>query len=151
MIAGDSAGGGLSVACMLALKDKAVAMPGCAVLLSPWTDLTGSGASMRPGSRQFFLETAAKYAGAQPLDTPGISPLFGDLEGLPPLLIQVAAREDLFDDSARLQERARKAGVSAEMVTFDEAFHVFASLPESGEALAGIGDFFDRSIGRPAA
>ena len=149
MIAGDSAGGGLSVACMLALKEKGVAMPGCSALLSPWTDLTASGASMRPETRHFFLETAAKYAGSQPLDTPGISPLFGELDGLPPLLIQVAATEDLFDDSARLEERAREAGVPVQTTTFDEAFHVFqvfASLPESEEAVAEIGSFFHRCI-----
>ena len=150
MIAGDSAGGGLTLACMLALKDKGIPMPGCAALLSPWTDLTASGDSMPTESRRFFLETAAKYAGEQPLDTPGISPLFGDLNGLPPLLIQAAATEGLFDDSSRLQERARGAGVPVEIVTFDEAFHVFqvyALLPESREAVSGIGQFFNRNIG----
>lgn len=150
MISGDSAGGGLTLACMLALKDKGMPMPGCAALLSPWTDLTASGDSMQTEARSFFLETAAKYAGEQPLDTPGVSPLFGDLKGLPPMLIQVAATEDLFDDSSRLQQRARRVGVPVDLVTFDEAFHVFqvfAGFPESKEALSGIGKFFDRNIG----
>ena len=108
MVAGDSAGGGLTLACMLALKDKGLPMPGCAALLSPWTDLTDSGDSKRTQAKRSFLETAAKYAGEQPLDTPGVSPLFGELKGLPPLLIQVADAEDLFDDSTRLGERARE-------------------------------------------
>ncbi len=150
MIAGDSAGGGLTLACMLALKDKGMPMPGCAALLSPWTDLTASGDSMRTEARSFFLETAAKYSGEQPLDTPGISPLFGDLSGLPPMLIQVDATEDLFDDSSRLEQRARRVGVPVDLVAFDGAFHVFqvyAHLPESEEALSGIGKFFSRNIG----
>ena len=150
MIAGDSAGGGLSLACMLALRDKGLPMPGCAALLSPWTDLTCSGESMRTQAKPNFLQAAAKYAGKHPLDTPGVSPLFGELKGLPPLLFQVADAEDLFDDSTRLGERARQAGVPVDIVIFDEAFHVFqifTSLPESQEALSGIGKFFDRNIG----
>ena len=150
MIAGDSAGGGLTLACMLALRDKGLPMPGCAALLSPWTDLTGSGDSMRTQAKRSFLETAAQYAGERPLDTPGVSPLFGELKGLPPLLIQIVATEDLFDDSTRLEGRARTAGVPVDIVVFDEAFHVFqlfASLPEAQEAVSGIGKFFDRIIG----
>ena len=148
MIAGDSAGGGLALACLLRLKDEGSPLPGCATLISPATDLTCSGESL--GSvREAFLESTHAYIGDYPPDTVDISPLFGDLEGLPPLLIQVASDEALLDDSTRLEKRAREAGVSVDIRLFDEAFHVFqifTEFPESHEALSEIGSFFDLHI-----
>ena len=148
MIAGDSAGGGLALACALRLKDENVAMPGCLALLSPWTDLTCSGESLRDVRDQFVLN-ATHYASAYALDTVGLSPLFGDLSGLPPLLIQVVSDEKLVDDSRRLQALARQSDVSVDMEVIDKAFHVFqifTDLPESHAALAAVGRFYNAHI-----
>ncbi|MCB1684166.1 MAG: alpha/beta hydrolase [Pseudomonadales bacterium] len=157
VIAGDSAGGGLTLACLLALKAQGKPQPAGAVLLSPWTDLTGSGESSRSRaaldpmiSAENLLPTAKLYIGDTDPADPGVSPLFGDLTGLPPLLIQVGDHEVLLDDSTRLAERAVAQGVTAELEIYEEAFHVFQAmpgLPESGDALASIGRFFDRVTG----
>ncbi|MXY52467.1 MAG: alpha/beta hydrolase [Gammaproteobacteria bacterium] len=154
VIAGDSAGGGLTLACLLALKEQGKPQPAGAVLLSPWTDLTASGASVRTRADAdpmidggVLVPMAGLYCGDTPSTTPGVSPLFGDLAGLPPLLIQVGDFEVLLDDSTRLAERAREAGVDVKLEVFDGAFHVFQhnpNLPESAQALAAIGTFFDR-------
>jgi len=148
MIAGDSAGGGLALACLLRLKDEGSPLPGCATLISPWTDLTCSGQSLG-AVRETFVETSHAYIGDCPPETVGISPLFGDMAGLPPLLIQVASDEALLDDSTRVASRARDAGVTVEIKLFDKAFHVFqifTDLPESQKALSEIGRFFDLHI-----
>jgi acetyl esterase/lipase len=148
MIAGDSAGGGLALACMLRLKDEGLPMPGCAALLSPHTDCTVSGESAAD-VRDEFLEGVADYAGDYPPDTVGISPLFGDMSGLPPMLIQVASDEALLDDSTRVAKRAVDAGVTVEMQSIDDVFHVyqiFTHFPESQDALTEIGNFYNRYI-----
>ena len=148
MIAGDSAGGGLTLACLLRLKDEGLPMPGCAALLSPSADLTGRNEAI-DSLRDEFMESARMYAGDYPLDTVGVSPLFGDMQGLPPLLIHVARGEFLEQDSLQLQQRAAAAGVSVELRMFDDAFHVFqifTHLPESQDALKDIGEFYNRHI-----
>ena len=127
------------------------------MLLSPWTDLTGSGESVQsraeadPMVSVASLEPmAALYRGAVDAAETGVSPLFGDLSGLAPLFIQVGDHEILLDDSTRLAERAKAAGVRAELQIFDGAFHVFQNnpaLPESADALAAIGAFFDDVTG----
>jgi acetyl esterase/lipase len=148
MIAGDSAGGGLALACVLRLKDEGLPLPGCAALLSPLTDLTCSGESL--GSyRDQFAKGAAAYVGDHQPDTIGISPLFGDMAGLPPLLLQVVSDESLLDDSVRLEKRARDAGVSVDIRLFDDAFHVFqifTEFPESQDALSDLGRFYKLHI-----
>ncbi len=157
VIAGDSAGGGLALATLLSLRQLKLPMPAGAVLFSPWTDLTSSGASVVSRAEadpmiapEILLPMAAHYAGARPGNTPGISPLFGELAGLPPLLIQVGDAEVLLDDSTRLHERALAAGVDSVLHVFAEAFHVFQampSLPEAAEAVAEMGAFFRRVTG----
>lgn len=157
VVAGDSAGGGLTLACLLALKAQGKPQPAGAVLLSPWTDLTGSGESSRTRaaldpmiSPEILLPMARRYYGDTDPTDPGVSPLFGDLTGLAPLLIQVGDHEVLLDDSTRLAQRAKAQGVAAELEIYEEAFHVFQNvpgLPESGDALASIGRFFDRVTG----
>lgn len=153
VIAGDSAGGGLSLACMLALRASGTALPAGAVLFSPWTDLTGSGDSQRsradvePMISPALLEPMATlYRGDVNAADPGISPLFADLAGLPPLLIQVGDHEILLDDSTRLASAAALAGVEATLEIYDEGFHVFQNIPdipEAAEALTSVGRFFD--------
>jgi len=148
MIAGDSAGGGLALACVLRLKNEGLPLPACTALLSPWTDLTCSGESLGQ-ARDSYAKGAVPYVGNHRLDTTGISPLFGDMAGLTPLLIQVASDESLLDDSVRLEERARAAGVSVDLRRFDEAFHVFqviTEFPESQDALGDLGGFYKLHI-----
>ena len=153
VIGGDSAGGGLTLACLLALRSAGTPLPAGAILISPWTDLSGSGDSMRGRlaadpmlSGDLLAPMAAAYAGAAERTDPGVSPLFGDLAGLPPLLVQVGDDEVLLDDSTRLAHRAETVGVSVRLRVFEGAFHVFQmfpALPESREALAEMGRFFD--------
>lgn len=157
VMAGDSAGGGLTLACLLALKAQGKPQPAGAVLLSPWTDLTASGESVRTRAQadpmidgDVLVPMADLYRGDVDASTPGVSPLFGDLEGLAPMLIQVGDLEVLLDDSTRLAERASTAGVDVSIDVFDGAFHVFQhnpALPESAQALDAIAGFFDRVTG----
>ena len=145
-IAGDSAGGGAVLSTMCALRDAGDRLPGAAYLLSPWTDLTGSGESVRTraqadpmidGSR---IPAAGRvYAGETPLDHPGVSPLFADLHGLPSMLIQTGVDEVLLSDSTRLAEKARAAGVDVTLDLADGMWHVYQSfarfVPEATDAL----------------
>jgi acetyl esterase/lipase len=151
-IAGDSAGGGLTVAALLALRDADAPLPAAGVCLSPWLDLTQSGASMHGKAavdpmvqRDRLQRMADAYlAGADPR-TPLASPLFADLTGLPPLLIHVGTAETLLDDSTRFAERAGAAGVTVTLDVWDDMIHVwhaFASvLPEGREAIEHVGAF----------
>ena len=157
VIAGDSAGGGLTLACLVALKDQGKPQPAGAVLLSPWADLTGSGDSMTTRaeldpmvSADMVGPMAELYcADTDPAD-PYVSPLFADLSGLAPMLIQAGDHEILLDDATRLAERAQAQGNQAEIEIYDGAFHVFQSVPnlqESADALASISEFFNRVTG----
>jgi epsilon-lactone hydrolase len=157
VLAGDSAGGGLALACLLSLDASGLPQPAGVALMSPWTDLTFTGESVRTRatvdpmiSPEGLVPTGRLYHGAADPADPLISPLFGDLRDLAPMLIQVGDHEILLDDSTRLAERARAQGVLVELEVYDEAFHVFqvvAGLPESDAALASIGRFFDRVTG----
>lgn len=139
------------MATLAALKDQQKPLPGAAVLLSPWTDLTGSGESITTCadtdpmlSADAIEATAAMYLGDFPADSAGASPLFADLSGLPNLLIQVGENEVLLSDSTRLHEYAQAAGVKSSLHVFPGAFHVFQAipdLPESQQAIAEIAAF----------
>jgi acetyl esterase/lipase len=153
-IGGDSAGGGLTAATLVSLRDQGIALPAAGVMLSPWTDLAGTGESLRTraaldpiitGGGSGISSMATNYAGSCDLKTPLISPLYADLKGLPPLLIQVGTSEVLFDDSTRFDACARGAGVD---VTFEawngmvHVWHLFAGMvPEGQEAIDRIGQF----------
>jgi monoterpene epsilon-lactone hydrolase len=150
-LAGDSAGGGLAVALLVAARDAADALPAAAVLMSPTVDLTSSGASMTervsqdPFSTPALLrQLAAGYlAGADPR-TPLASPLFAALDGLPPLLIQVGTADLLLSDSERLATAAAKAGVDVTLEVGEGLPHVFPILlgtPEAAEATERTGKF----------
>ena len=151
-IAGDSAGGGLTVATLLALRDAGLPLPVAGVCISPWVDLTCSGASYATKAdadpivkRAGVDEMARAYLGARDRRTPLASPLFADLRGLPPLLIQVGSEEVLLDDSVQLAERARAAGVDTTLEVWDQMIHVWQwflpMLDEAEEAVAAIGRF----------
>jgi acetyl esterase/lipase len=156
VLAGDSAGGGLALACLQALAADGRPLPAGAILLSPWTDLSGTGDSVKTRaeadpmvSPELLEPMAAMYRASVPADDPGVSPLFGELANLPPLLVQVGDHEILLDDATRLATAATAAGVSVDLQVYDGAFHVFQTLPqlpESTEALANAGAFFERCI-----
>jgi phosphinothricin tripeptide acetyl hydrolase len=152
VIAGDSAGGGLTVATLLALREAGVPLPAAAVCISPWVDLTCGGASYRtkaeadPIVRRAGVEQMAQaYLGPTPPRTPLASPLFADLRGLPPLLIHVGSDEVLLDDAAQLAERARAAGVEATLEVYERMIHVWhwflPMLAEAETAVEAIGRF----------
>jgi len=151
-LAGDSAGGGLTLATLLALRDARTPLPACAVPISPWTDLEGTGTSVKtkasrdPMVRETDLRRyAALYAGNADPRNPLISPLHGDYRGLPPLLIQVGEAEIILDDSTRVAELAKQAGVQVDLEVWDEmvhVWHVFAKLlPEGQQAIEKVGSY----------
>jgi acetyl esterase/lipase len=151
-VAGDSAGGGLAVAALVAIRDAKLPVPGAGVCLSPWVDMEGTGESMKTRAtadpvvqREGLVGMAAVYLAGQNPRSPLAAPLYADLKGLPPLLIQVGDAEVLLDDSTRLADRAKAAGVSTKLEVWPEMIHVwqmFASfLPEGQQAVDGIGSF----------
>jgi epsilon-lactone hydrolase len=151
-IAGDSAGGGLTVATLLALRDGGLPRPAAGVCISPWVDLTSGGASYASKAASDPIvtqagvsEMARAYVGAGDPRAPLVSPLFADLAGLPPLLVHVGSEEVLLDDSVALADRARTAGVAATLEIWPDMIHVwhwfFPMLDEGRKAIAGIGDF----------
>ncbi len=152
VIGGDSAGGGLAVSALTALRDIRVPLPAGAFVMSPWTDLTMRGESVTDRSeRDVVLDLAGlKFcadlylAGADPRH-PLASPRYADLTGLPPLLIQVGTEEMLFDDAQGLAKEAEAAGVDVQFEVWQGASHVFqAAVPfhaEARRAVARIGEF----------
>jgi monoterpene epsilon-lactone hydrolase len=152
VLAGDSAGGGLAVATMLSLRDAGSPMPAAAILLSPWTDLEVKGESVKTvGRRDPMLSAralrreAAMYLGKEDPRHPLASPIYADLSGLPPMIIQAGTREILLDDARRLAERAEEDGVDVELDVREGMFHVWQFftplVPESNKALKKLGRF----------
>jgi len=152
IIAGDSAGGGLTAATMLRLKDEGLPLPSGAVLLSPWTDLTISGNSIQENKdvdpllpADLLPVFAAKYYGQHDPKHPYISPLFGDFTGIPPVLIQVSDTETILDDSLRIARRMKGDGVNVNIEVWNDCMHVWQFLgglmPEANRAITKIGDF----------
>jgi acetyl esterase/lipase len=151
-IAGDSAGGGLSIATLVRAREATVPLPAAMVCVSAWVDLEGIGESMTTKAdvdpivqREHVLLMARAYLGGANPRTPLAAPLYADLRGLPPMLIQVGGSETLMDDSLRLAARARGAGVEVILEPWEDMFHVwhyFASLlPEGQQAIERIGSF----------
>jgi epsilon-lactone hydrolase len=145
-LGGDSAGGGLVLAALLAVRDRGLPLPAAGVCVSPWTDLTLSGPSLDANaatdpqvSRDGLSELADHYlAGHDPSD-PLASPLFADLTGLPPLLIHVGAVEGLLDDSTRIAVCAEAVGVDVTLECWEDMIHVWhAFAPGLPEAVAGL-------------
>nr|AAS77238.1 lipase/esterase [uncultured bacterium] len=151
-VAGDSAGGGLTVATLVAIRDAKLPLPAAGVPLSPWVDMEGVGDSMKSKAavdpmvqKDGLIEMAKAYLGGKDPRTPLAAPLYADLAGLPPLLIQVGTAETLLDDSTRLAERARKAGVKVTLEPWENMIHVFQIfapiLDEGQQAIDKIGAF----------
>ena len=153
-LAGDSAGGGLVVATLVALRDAAVPLPEAGVCLSPWVDLSqtaGSYSSVVDDpmvSKEGLDRMADAYlAGTDPAE-PLASPIHADLTGLPPLRIEVGELEILLDDSIGLHDRARAVGVEAELIRWPDLVHVFQAfpaelVPEAAQSIDGIARFLD--------
>jgi monoterpene epsilon-lactone hydrolase len=151
-IAGDSAGAGLALAATITTRDAGLPLPGAVVCLSPWVDLAVTGASMESKagedpivSREMLLGWGKLYLGERYPRTPLASPLYADLRGLPPLLIQVGSAEVLLDDATRLADRALVAGVNTTLEVWPEMIHVWHSfaaiLPEGRQGIEGIAKF----------
>ncbi len=158
VIAGDSAGGGLTLAMALALKDQGLPQPAGLLLISPWVDLTqshdthASKAADDPMiSKDRLDESAAAYLGGSDPRDPMASPLFGDLAGLAPLLIQVGSEEALLGDSLMLAERAGHARVDVRLEVWPEMIHVWhafgGQLAAARRAIAAAGVWMDGRLG----
>jgi len=151
-VAGDSAGGGLTVAALVAFRDAGLPMPAAGIPISPWVDLEAICESMKTRSSQdpivkpeMIREIARVYLAGQNPRSPLAAPLYADLHGLPSLLIHVGDAEALLDDSKRLAERAKAAGVDVTLEVWPEmphVWHLFAHfLPEGQQAIDRAGEF----------
>ncbi|MBN1303731.1 MAG: alpha/beta hydrolase [Anaerolineales bacterium] len=152
VLTGDSCGGGLALALLLKLKETGDPMPAAAVCLSPWTDLTCQGETWNANQKKdlvldpYHLKASANlYLGDTDPYNPLASPLYGNLEGLPPLLIQVGSDEILLSDSTRFAEQAKAVGVDVTLEVWDQMPHEwhFAAdyFPEARQAIEHIGNF----------
>ena len=163
VIGGDSAGGGLTAATLIALPERGLPMPAGAFLLSPWTDLAATGDSIVTNdpvdpmlSGKLVNKLAQLYYGeASPTD-PLVSPLYGDLRGLPPLRIYVGDTEILLDDARRLAERAKQQGVTVDLRVWNKMPHVWPifvafGIPESKAAFGEIVEFIKERTSQPQA
>ena len=151
-VAGDSAGGGLALALLFRMREAGVPLPACAVLFSPWTDLTGSGASVRENDGKcamFRPENTTAFANCYaPLESwrdAEVSPVFGQFTGLPPTLIHVGAEELLRDDAVRIRDRLSAVGVPVGLVVYEGVFHCWQMLdgivPEARHSLQAAARF----------
>ncbi len=151
-VSGDSAGGGLTVAMLLAARDEGVPQPAAAVPLSPWVDLEGTGESMDTKAeadlivgRDGLKLMADMYVAGGDIRHPLVAPMYGDFTGIAPLYIQVGSDETLLDDSTRLAAVAARAGVDVRLDVFPEMQHVFQSglgmFPEADDAIERIGRY----------
>jgi acetyl esterase/lipase len=157
VFAGDSAGGGLCLATLLALRERGLSLPSAAVALSPWTDLKCTGESLRtkakvdpftPGGA--WTVFSHYYVGDNDPGLPLISPLYGDLHGLPPILIYAGDHDVLFSDSTRFAEKAKTAGVDMRLEVGEGLFHCYpvcgSLFPESQQAMANICAFIKAHV-----
>ncbi|MCP5161463.1 MAG: alpha/beta hydrolase [Hahellaceae bacterium] len=162
VVAGDSAGGGLSLALVLRLRQNKQALPGGIGLFSPWVDLSLSQPSYKSHARQdpmlnrqWLWRMAKNYAGKHLLSEPGISPLFADYRDMPPLYIQVGEHEMLLDDARNLARKAKQSGVSVELQVWPNMWHVWqfeaGLMPEASRAVECMAGFVRNRVRRDAA
>ncbi|WP_407950170.1 alpha/beta hydrolase [Parvibaculum sp.] len=157
---GDSAGGGISLGALLKLRERGAPMPAAMTLLAPWADLTLSGRSILTNAHKatitnnieiLMISRELYLQGHTPAD-PIASPVFADLSGLPPALIQASTADVLLDDSVRLEDGLHRAGVEVELSLYPPMPHgwqrLSALLPESRHAVSEIGDYINRNFGR---
>jgi acetyl esterase/lipase len=156
-IAGDSAGGGLALAALIALRDQGLPMPAAALLISPWADLTCTAVSLTKKADEDPSLTAAGlratadlYLAGASANDPRASPIFADLAGLPPILIQVGTSEILLDDALKVSKRAALSGVDTHLRVWPEMIHVWHAfafmLPEGRAAISEAGAFLQTHL-----
>lgn len=150
VVAGDSAGGNLALVLCLRLKEQGRRLPGRLILMSPWTDMTASGKSYAQRAEldpmitaEYIHAVRGAYAPGADYADPMLSPLFGELSGLPPTLIQVGSNEVLYSDSVRLRDRMRSAQVPCRLEVWNDAWHVFQMFPtrKAAQAMESMGRF----------
>jgi len=151
VVGGDSAGGGLALAMMLSLRDAGLSLPAAAALFSPWTDLAATGESLVTNDRRCALFRGGRigpgakfYLGDADPRNPLASPLYADLSGLPPMMIHVGKDEVLLDDSTRLADRARAAGVKVDLKIWPVVPHdwqLVPTMPEARRSLREMSEF----------
>jgi len=157
IIGGASAGGGLAVALLLKLRELDLSLPAGAVLLSPWTDLGCTGESWDINAeyeggmpKEILVWMGKAYLKDENPKNPLVSPLYGNLEGLPPMLIHAGNCERLRDDSVILAEHAKAAGIDVELKVWDDMLHVFQGfydfLPESNQSIEEIGEYIRKIL-----
>ena len=154
-LAGDSAGGGLVLSLLLRLRHAGLPLPACAVCFSPWTDLAGTGDSVRVNADcddlfypENIPEFAAAYLGETAAENALASPVFGDFDNLPPILFHVGSTEILLDDSLRIHQKIQAAGGTSELEIYDDLFHCWqmeiGMLPEARDSLQKAAEFIRR-------
>ena len=153
ILAGDSAGGGLSMALTMYLRDHKYPMPAGVIAMSPWTDLTSRGESYQTnyekdplfGKTRDSLIYNRDYVGMEDATCPYISPLYGEFDHFPPMLLQVGSYEMLLSDSTDVAKKARQQGVKVRITIYEGMFHVFqmalGHLPESVRAWKEIENY----------
>ncbi|MBY8983895.1 MAG: alpha/beta hydrolase [Candidatus Lokiarchaeota archaeon] len=157
IIGGESAGGGLTIATLLNLRDTGITLPTAAIILSPWADLLMTGETIRTKAKVDPLANASDlffyaslYVGEDDPKNPYISPLYADLKGLPPMLIQVGSAEVLLSDSIRIAEKAKTAGVDVLLDIWEDMIHMFQMFalwaPEGQKATEKIGEFIQKHL-----
>ena len=157
-VAGDSAGGGLTVALLVSLRASGLPLPACAWCSSPWVDLEGTGGSMTAKAavdpmvqQSYLIELAAAYLGGADPRSPLAAPLYADLKGLPPILIQVGSAETLLDDAVRLAGSAGAADVRVRLDVWPDMIHVwqlfYQQVAAGRRALAEAGAFIRSNWG----
>jgi len=158
IVAGASAGGGLALALMHAARNVGLPLPGAAILLSPWVDLTQSGPTFQSNaatdptiSKPYLDRFAQMYLGGESATHPLASPINGEMAGLPPMLIQVGGAETMLDESERLAEKAKAAGVDVTLEIWPHMVHVWqgngAHIPEAREAVEKAGAWAREKMG----
>jgi acetyl esterase/lipase len=159
VIAGDSAGGGLTAATLLAIRDRGLPKPAAGVCISPWVDLTCSGSTYKTKAaadpivtRDSITAMSRAYVAGGDATAPLVSPVFADFRGLPPLLIQVGTEEVLLDDARGLAARARAGGVETTLEEWPSMIHVWhwflPMLDEAQQAVTVVGDFVRTTTAR---
>jgi acetyl esterase/lipase len=157
IIAGDSAGGGLTLSTLVKFRDDSIPLPAAAVCLSPWTDLAITGESIETKAEEEIMltrrelqESAEVYLNGADSKNPLASPLYADLKGLPPILLQTGASEIILDDTVRFAEKAVKAGVDVTADIWSKMWHVFQIygnlMPESKKAIKKIGSYIQEKL-----
>ncbi len=157
LFAGESAGGGLVLATLLALRDRGLPLPVAAVAVSPWTDLACTGPSYTTKNRKSaapldsWTVFSRHYSGNEAVRNPYISPLYGDLRGLPPLFLNAGTDDELYDDAEQFYHKAKAAGVNAEFRAGEGMLHCYPFFApmfrEATDAMAEICGFVKKKLG----